>query len=191
METKTKTDKAYRELTASECKIAIAQIEDRLMRLAKAQAELTEFCGDGECAEYNRMMEGVADDAANDFHDKIVSERCNALRAKYDIPDGVHLFYEGMESALTPPSAKSCKPHLAAWVKGKLTKDQCSDIFFYFEEMEQADWGWIMLERPLGYYDAPSDEDPDSIKSELESIGTRSRSKNTKLLPLTDGAFFK
>ena len=40
METKTKTDKAYRELTASECKIAIAQIEDRLKRIAKAQKEI-------------------------------------------------------------------------------------------------------------------------------------------------------
>jgi hypothetical protein len=161
------------------------------MRLAKAQSELTEFCGDGECAEYNRMMEGVADDAANEFHDKIVSNQCNALRAKYEIPNGVHLFYEGMESALMQKEAKTCKPHLLAWVKGKLTSDQCDDMYFYFEEMEQADWGWIMLERPLGYYNAPCDDDQEAIRLEMVSIGTRSRYKNAKLPPLTDGAFFK
>jgi len=191
METTTETNQANRELTATEIQIAIAQIEDRLMRLAKAQAELTEFCGDGECPEYNRMMGGVSEDAANDFHDKIVSEQRDALRSKYDIPDGVHLFYEGMESAITPTSTSRLKPHLVAWVKGKLVKDQCEDIYFYFEEMRQADWGWIMLERPLGYYNAPCDDDQEAIRLEMESIGTRSRSKNTKLPPLTDGAFFK
>lgn len=161
------------------------------MRIANAQAELTAFCDDGECVEYEKLMAGVSDDAANDESERVINEKRSKIRAKHDIPDGVHLFYEGMESALTPPSAKNCKPHLAAWVKGKLTKDQCSDIFFYFEEMEQADWGWIMLERPLGYYDAPSDDDMDAIRAEMESIGTRSRSKNTKLPPLTDGSFFK
>jgi len=162
-----------------------------LMRLAKAQAELTEFCGDGERGEYEKLMAGVPEDQCNDESERIINEKRRKLRAKYEIPDGVHLFYQGMESAVTPQEAKGCKPHLSAWVKGKLTADQCVDIYYYFEEMSQADWGWIMLERPLGYYDAPSDDDEDAIRMEMESIGTRSRSKNNKLPPLTDGAFFK
>ena len=184
METTTETNPANRELTATEIKIAIAQIEDRLMRLAKAQAELTEFCGDGECAEYNRMMTGIPEDQCNDENEKIINEKTRNLRAKYEIPDAVHLFYEGMESAFLPEVAKRCKPHLSAWVKGKLTSDQCEDIYFFFEEFEQADWGWIMLECPLGYYYPQFNIDQKSILLEMISIGTRSRSKKNKLPPL-------
>ena len=62
METKTKTDKAYRELTASECKIAIAQIEDRLKRIAKAQKEFIKTF-------YPRLVE-----YSEDEHDQVMEE---------------------------------------------------------------------------------------------------------------------
>jgi hypothetical protein len=154
------------------------------MRVAKAQTELTAFCGDGECVEYEKLMAGVSDDDANDESEKIINEKRRNLRAKYEIPDAVYLFYEGMESAILPEAAKRCKPHLSAWVKGKLTPDQCEDIYFFFEELEQADWGWIMLECPLGYYYPQFNIDQKSIILEMMSIGTRSRSKKNKLPPL-------
>lgn len=157
------------------------------MRLAKAQSQLGEYLDSSEFYDLTNDDNGLPQADEYDLRKK----KENELREKYDIPEAVYLFYQGMESAVTPQEAKGCKPHLSAWVKGKLTADQCVDIYYYFEEMSQADWGWIMLERPLGYYDAPSDDDPEAIRLEMESIGTRSRSKNNKLSPLTDGAFFK
>lgn len=111
------------------------------------------------------------------------------LRTKYDIPEGVHLF--SGEGELTKEKAKRCKPYLAAFVKGKLTEESMQDLVFFFEEDAECDYGWIMVERPMGFYEQPSEEDMDDVSREIVSIGTRSRSKNTKLLPLTDGAFFK
>ena len=58
METATETNPHNRELTATEIQIAIAQIEDRLMRVAKAQSALGAFYDD------DGFKEG-ADEAAN------------------------------------------------------------------------------------------------------------------------------
>ena len=135
------------------------------MRVAKAQSELAE-----------------GDDEGDDEKEK---ESAAKQRAKYDIPEGVHLF---LDAALTKYNAKACKPHLAAFVKGKLTKNGMSNLIFYFEEYAQCDYGWILVERPMGFYDQPSDEDMDDVRREIESIGTRSRSKNTKL-PRIAGVF--
>lgn len=166
------------------------------MRLAKAQSQLGEYLDSSEFYDLTNDDNGLPQADGDDLRKK----KENELREKYDIPKGVYLFYKGIESAITPQEANRCKPHLSAWVKGKLTEDQCNDIYFYFEEMSQADWGWIMLERPLQYYDAAHDDDQESIRLdddqeairlEMESIGTRSRSKNNKLSPLIDGALFK
>ena len=160
-----------------------------MIRLAKAQKELTEFCGDGECVEYEKLMAGVPENQCNDENKRIINEKCRAFRTKYDIPEGVHLFCHSDESAFRPIDLSSkLKAYLTTWVKGKMTEEDCDEIYFYFEEIRQADWGWIMLERPLGYYDAPSDEDQKSIKMEMISIGTRSRSKNTNLPQLINFA---
>ena len=158
METTTETHQNNRELTTTEIKIAIAQIEDRLMRVAKAQSEL----------------KGIAEgDDEKEFAAK--------LRTKYDIPEGVHLFFGGVGVTLTKNNVKTCKPHLAAFVRGKLTEDGISDLMFYFEECAECDYGWILIERPMGFYDQPSDEDIGDVCREIESIGTRSRSKSTNL----------
>lgn len=151
------------------------------MRVAKAQDEMTDFCGDGEKQEYESLMSGVSEDDANDMHKKIVEDRRSMLRGKYDIPQEVHLFYRGMESALGAKDKTMYQRHLAAWVRGKLREEDCMDLYWHFEEFRQCDWGWIMIERPLGYYDAPSDEDTDDVLREMVSIGTRSRSKARNL----------
>jgi hypothetical protein len=165
METTAETNHANRELTSTEIQIAIAQIEDRLMRVAKAQSELAAITeGDDE-----KELEAK-------------------LRTKYDIPEGVYLFFWGVDAALTKDDAKTCKPHLAAFVKGKLTEQGMWDLIYYFEEYAECDYGWIMVERPMGFYGQPSDNDMDDVRREIESIGTRSRSKNTKL-PAIAGVF--
>jgi hypothetical protein len=137
------------------------------MRVAKAQQELTQFYCDG----IDKNQSG--------------KKKLKELREKYEIPNGVYLFEAASGgSAFTRNSVGNLKPFFSNWVKGKLTEEQCNQVYWYFEEIREADWGWIMLERPLGYYDAPIDDDQEAIRLEMLSIGTRSRSKNTKLQPL-------
>jgi|688.fasta_scaffold927584_1 hypothetical protein len=177
METTTETNQANRELTTTEIKIAIAQIEDRLMRVAKAQSELSEIpeC-DEEC------------DEGCEFSAKI-DEFSAKLRVKYEIPELVHLFFPVEDGALTRSDVTTCKPHLASFVKGKLTENAMSDLIFFFEECAECDYGWILVERPMGFYNDQTTADHiDDVRREIESIGTRSPSKNTKLQKIA-GAF--
>lgn len=174
METETKTDKAYRELTASECKIAIAQIEDRLKRIAKAQKEFIKTF-------YPRLAE-----YSEDEHDQVMDEVQKmkmTLREKYNIPNGVHIFDDTNEEALREHNLQAYGPYIKAFVKGQLTEFQYHMMVFHFEEAYEFDYGWVLIERPLCYYDAPNEEnvDIDEIHKEMFEIGTRSKIKNTKL----------
>lgn len=174
METKTKTDKAYRELTASECKIAIAQIEDRLKRIAKAQKELiTTF--------YPRLAEYPEDE-----HDQVMEEVHKmkmTLREKYNIPNGVHIFDDLDGDALKEHNLQAYGPYIKAFVKGQLADFQYHMMVFHFEEAWEFDYGWVLIERPLCFYNAPNEDDVDidEIHKEMFEIGTRSKIKNTKL----------
>ena len=156
METATETNQTHRELTATEIQISIAQIQDRLMRVAKAQEELSAL---------EEMDDG--------------NELAEKIRAKYDIPEGVHLF--SLAGQLNRYDVKTCKHHIASFVKGKLTEEGILDLIFFFEEIAECDYGWILVERPMGFYSKPSCEDMDDVLLEIKSIGTRSRLKNTKL----------
>ena len=138
------------------------------MRVAKAQSEL------GGIAEEDDEKEFAA-----------------KLRAKYDIPELVYLFAAGC-GGLGKDDVKNCMPHISSFVKGKLTEDGISDLIFFFEEFAECDYGWIMVERPMGFYndqtaadqtaaDQTAADHMDDVRREIESIGTRSRSKNTKL----------
>lgn len=148
------------------------------MRVAKAQTDLIEdielHClqppsdKDGERGEYPK------------------EERKTQLRKKYDIPEGVHLFIDGVDSALLGSDAKACKPYIAAFVHGKLTEETAIHLLFFFEEVGECDYGWILVERPIGFYDAPSDMDLKEIITEIRSIGTRSRAKAKNLPKLTN-----
>lgn len=148
-------------LTTTEIKIVIAQIEDRLMRVAKAQDELG----------------AIADEEEWDKVKAVVAK----LRIKYKIPEGVHLFFESVDPALTKGDVNTCKPHITAFVRGKLTEEAMEDLLFYFEEEAECDYGWILVERPMGFYHQPSTEKMGDVIRDIKAIGTRSRSKNTKL----------
>jgi hypothetical protein len=176
MEATTETNQANRELTTTEIKISIAQIEDRLMRVAKAQSELSEI--------------DESDDESDDGHEFLakINEFSAKLRAKYDIPEGVHLFHPCENSALTKSDIATCKPHITAFVRGKMTESGMSDLLFYFEECAECDYGWVLVDRPMGFYDRKRSGDAGEILAEIVSIGTRSRSKSTKL-PRIAGVF--
>ena len=178
METKTKTDKADRELTASECKIAIAQIEDRLMRIAKTQKEIIKKF-------YPRLEEEKTDEESDQIMEELHYFKIS-LREKYNIPNGVHIFDALDGEPLTEHHLQEYRPYIKAFVKGQLTEFQYRNMVFNFEEDHEFDYGWVLIERPLCYYGAPNEGnvDIDEIHKEMFEIGTRSKIKNTKLIPL-------
>ena len=108
------------------------------------------------------------------------------LRKKYDIPKGVHLFIAGVDAALLDYAVKACKLYIVAFVHGKLTKETLDHLFFFFDEVGECDYGWILVERPIGFYGAPSGEELKEIIAEIRSIGTRSRAKAKNLPKLTN-----
>jgi hypothetical protein len=133
-------------------------------------------------------MIDVPENAQNERSDEIINSLKEKIRAKYDIPDGVHLFSEGLDAALLKRDAKIIMPFIASFVKGKLSEDAMSEMYFFFEECAECDYGWILIEREMGFYNAPSSNDIDDVILEIRSIGTRSKAKNKKL-PKLAGAF--
>jgi hypothetical protein len=178
METTTETNQANRELTKTEIQIVIAQVQDRLMRVAKAQTELIKDI------KLHWLQHPIDEEGERDEYPE--EERKTKLRKKYDIPEGVHLFMDGVDSALLDSEAKACKPYIVAFVHGKLTKETLDHLFFFFDEVGECDYGWILVERPIGFYDAVSDENFEEIMTEIRSIGTRSRAKTKNLSKLTN-----
>ena len=177
METKTKTDNTDRELSTSECKIAIAQIEDRLKRIAKAQKEFIKTF-------YPCLVEYPEDE-----HDQVMEEVQKmkmTLREKYNIPNGVHIFDDLDGEALREHNLQAYGPYIKSFVKGQLTEFQYYMMVFHFEEAHEFDYGWVLIERPLCFYGAPNEANVDinEIHKEMFEIGTRSKIKNTKLIPL-------
>ena len=178
METTTETHQANRELTKTEIQIVVAQIQDRLMRVAKAQKDYIEDI-ELHWLRHPSDQKGKIDKYPEE-------EKKTQLRKKYDIPEGVHLFMDGVDSALLGFDAKACKPYIMAFVSGKLTKETLDHLLFFFEEVGECDYGWILVERPIGFYDAPSDDDFEEIMADIRSIGTRSRAKGKNLPKLTN-----
>jgi hypothetical protein len=157
---KISTDK---KLTTTEVRIIIAEIEDRMMRVARAQDELSRIPGN------------------NDWDEFVAS-----LRVKYNIPEGVHLFSGEGEFSENNGDVKCCRSYLNAFVRGRLTKEIMDHLYYYFEEHSECDYGWILIEKPMGFYDQPSEYDMNEIIDEIKFIGTRSPLKNNKLKPIFD-----
>ena len=159
METTTEANQNNRELTTTEIEIAVAQIKDRLMRVAKAQTDLYNLC----------LKENV------DIQDVIAK-----LRNKYEIPKGVFLF-DPFDGGLDIKYAKGCEKYINAFVRGKLSEDSLENLIFYFDEIDECDYGWVLIGQPIEFYNSASDVCIDEVLEEIKSIGTRSRSKNTNL----------
>jgi hypothetical protein len=116
-----------------------------------------------------------------------VESKSIELRGKYSLPENLWLCDEE-ESALTKKNVKDVKKHIAAFVKGSLDENALCDLLFYFEEIRECDYGWILIESSMGFGNDPTREHMDSVIAEIESIGTRSKSK-AKNLPKICGMF--
>lgn len=132
------------------------------MRVANAQAE------------YLKIAWDIPDDQDEDENIKA------SVRAKYEIPENVYLFFEG----LNKQTAKACLRQLSAFVKGTLDDDGIMDLIMYFDECAECDYGWIMIEQAMGFYQLKSEVKMDETIEEIKTIGTRSRTKNKRLSPL-------
>lgn len=102
---------------------------------------------------------------------------CNTLCAKYEIPDGVFIF-SPCDGPLLTSDIPSLKPWISAFVKGALTSDDMDLLLWFFMEIAECDYGWILIDRPMHFYGGggacPSCEE---IDKEIISIGTRSKKK--------------
>lgn len=182
METKTETNQNHRELAKTEIKIAVAQIEDRLERILSAQRELN--CVAEGRGKYARIYELPGEE-----YEKAFKEISDNIRAKYEIPRGVHVFCE--EDSIPTRGKAALRglfnliPHFVA---GRLTKDFIDHhIIFRCLEIDEMDYGWIFLDCPMFFYGGQieppmTDEEEESadearIRKELVSIGTRSKNK--------------
>lgn len=110
-----------------------------------------------------------------------------SLREKYDIPVGVHLF-GNWESALLTRDVPISKRHINAFVRGTMTDKQFSDLYFFFEEYAECDYGWVLIEKPMfnyqginGWVEIIKDDHIESVIAELKSVATRSKTKAVKL----------
>lgn len=137
------------------------------MRVAKAQDELYKL---SENLETELEIENLK----------------NTLRYKYDLPKEVCLWMEEGENKTFLPQAKK---HIAAFVRGELDDSTFSDLCFFFGELEECDYPWILIEKPAGFYGAGGSKCIiDELLPELKSIGCRSKIKN-KRLPKICGCF--
>lgn len=130
------------------------------MRVAKAQDELYKL--------------------SENLETEIEVENLKAsLRFKYDIPKEVYLWGQEGKNTVFLLQAKK---HITAFVKGELDDLTFSDLYFFFEECEECDYPWILIEKAAGFYGSGGSECLiDELLPELKSIGCRSKIKNKRL----------
>ena len=132
------------------------------------------------------------DETVSDEDAEIYDQKYNAfqktaetrVREKYGIPEGVHLsgYEDWCEWYTLPRTMAFCKPYIAAFVKGKLTEESCANLIHYFDDFNEMDYGWILLEQSSGFYGAGGQDcDIEAIEAEIMAIGTRSKSKARNL----------
>lgn len=130
------------------------------MRVAKAQDDLWKLSENLETEEDIKNLE-------------------ISVRNKYDIPDSVYLFQDQEQNKLFLPQAKK---HISAFVKGQLDNSTFRDLYFFFEEYNECDYSWILIEKPSHFYAQDGVEcNIKELLVELKAVGCRSKVKNKKL----------
>jgi hypothetical protein len=176
METTTETNQNNRELTATEVKITLAQIEDRLTRLVKAMEYERSLCEGGFSLEERFNEEN---DPTGDAYRKYIKDKVDEYNKKMEIPYGVSLMEGcGMISSDIPKFMKFAK----WWVKGEMTEEIFELFIYHYSEIIEVDYFWVLMEAPgewYGMYDESLKSDPNFVllEPELKRIGTRSKKK--------------
>jgi hypothetical protein len=167
METTTETSATNRELTATEIKITLAQIEDRLARWIAAATACRDFL-DSEFMPVEKELVQAFKKAEEE------------ARSKNQIPYGVCLF---PGDSIVDERDKALFLKLAKWwVKGEMN-DESFDLFiFHFSEIVEIDFFWVLMDQPAFFYksrwkDYAGEPTYAELESELKQIGTRSKKK--------------
>jgi hypothetical protein len=167
METTTETNQNHRELTKTEIKITLAQIEDRLNRAIKA----ADFCR-------HHDLESP-DFESDEDRDAYYNEGARQVEDKYEIPYGVSLMVsEAMTVTDIPQFLKFAK----WWVQGEMTEEIFDLFCFHYGEVTEVDYFWVLMDQPGFYYlsdwpDHTNEPTHIELKPELKQIGTRSKKK--------------
>jgi len=180
METTTETNQANRELTSTEIKITLAQIEDRLVRAISAAQEFHEF-QTPEITEYENEDEATPEQIKNqqEKDTKASDDAESKIRQKFNIPYGVCLFpQESANESDIPLFMKMAK----WWVKGEMDDESFELFTFHFCEIVEVDYFWILMDQPGFFYahrwkDRNGEPTYAELESELKQIGTRSKKK--------------
>lgn len=182
METKTETNQNNRELTKTEIKITLAQIEDRLTRAINARIDCVIFDESQyqKWAKKEKLLKSeLTEDEQNEYEKQDNLERAkneDQVRVKYDIPDGVFLF--PVEGLLLGDIKKFMK-FAKWWIEGKMDDEIFSVFHHHYEEVIEVDYVWVLMGVPSFYYDNESldGDGHDKLIDELKNIGTRSKNK--------------
>lgn len=115
------------------------------------------------------------------------------VRQEYDIPAEVPLMYE-LDWGPHDSILSRFSPLIRDWVKGKLTEEEANYMLFYFQEVQEIEYGWIFMGEPMGFYSGNADHDHiQKMDQKFLSIGTRSHKKRNgkpirKILPPVQAA---
>lgn len=120
--------------------------------------------------------QGIVDDARE--------KKEKHIREKYNIPEEVYLFGRDVSGALIDHRNGLLLKYIKEFIRGKLSKDQMGHLYFYLDEIEECDYGWILIDSPMSFYNRPGDGDIDKITEEIFSIGTRNKEKHKPLKEL-------
>lgn len=118
-------------------------------------------------------------------YEHLENKRIEAIREKYQIPEGVHLMGE---CAINDWDISVFMKFAKWWVNGEMN-DEIFDVFiFHFCEVVEVDFYWVLMEESGNYYGLGlKEKDEDDIdvelcgfkrlEPELKRIGTRSKKK--------------
>ena len=170
MEATTEASPTNRELTATEIKITLAQIEDRLTRwIAAATACRASYDGEAILA--------IPDE--KEF-DAAIEKTETEARAKNQSPYGGCLF---PRDSIVDERDKALFLKLAKWwVKGEMNEESFDLFSFHFSEIVEIDFFWVLMDQPAFFYtsrwkDYAGEPTFAELESELKQIGTRSKKK--------------
>ena len=162
METIDKPEAHSRELTKTEIDIAVAQINDRLVRVVKFAEDI------------NTYNDSIEDDDSEALVSYQEPSSWSSFAAKHDIPDGVHpLFCE----AIRMDEIKDVSAHIRKWVRGILSRDDCELLVLYACQWNEYDFGWVFMGTPSFYYTSKKEAHTENHKRFVE-IGSRNYKGN-------------
>lgn len=153
METMHKPDAIARELTKTEVDIAVAQIVDRLMRLAICAEEI--------------YLEQENGNIEPDYQDH---ESYKGFCESHGIPIGVHpMWHDAIMVSEVPMMAKYVK----RWVSGRLDSEECAEIYFVADAISEFDLGWVFLDQASFLYHREQSSAYRNNVLQFFKIGTR------------------